>query len=79
MSIKENSLLTDGDAVDLPVPGQPSTFGIFKRAEALWNSETLRKHERRVIRVHLGADVDRGLAALERAIKTALISGLSVK
>ena len=61
-----------GDAADLAVPGQPYTFGIFKRAEALGDLEALRKHERRVIRIHLGADVGKGLAALDQAIKTAL-------
>jgi transaldolase / glucose-6-phosphate isomerase len=53
--------LTADDTADLPVPGQPYTFGIFKRAEALGDLEALRKHERRVIRIHLGADVGRGL------------------
>ncbi|HLZ33296.1 MAG TPA: bifunctional transaldolase/phosoglucose isomerase [Nitrospira sp.] len=71
--------LTADDAVDLPVPGQPYTFGIFKRAEALGDLEALRKHQRRVIRIHLGADVGRGLAALTRAIDTALLDRLSVK
>ena len=64
--------LTSDDAGDLPVPGQPYTFGIFKRAEALGDLEALRKHQRRVIRIHLGADVGKGLAALEQAIKAAL-------
>jgi hypothetical protein len=41
--------------------------------------EALRKHQRRVIRIHLGADVGQGLAALTRAIDTALHDGLSVK
>ena len=36
--------LTADDAADLPVPGQPYTFGIFKRAEALGDLEALRKH-----------------------------------
>jgi hypothetical protein len=34
--------------------------------------EALRKHQRRVIRIHLGADVGKGLAALDLAIKAAL-------
>jgi len=71
--------LTADDAVDLPVPGQPYTFGIFKRAEALGDLEALRKHHRRVIRIHLGADVARGLAALTRAIDTALLDRVPVK
>jgi transaldolase/glucose-6-phosphate isomerase len=64
--------LTSDDAGDLPLPGQPYTFGIFKRAEALGDLEALHKHHRQAIRIHLGADVGKGLAALERAIKGAL-------
>jgi len=64
--------LTSDDAGDLPVPGQPYTFGIFKRAEALGDLEALHKHQRRAMRIHLGADVGKGLAALEQAIKAAL-------
>lgn len=41
--------------------------------------EALRKHQRHVIRIHLGANVGQGLAALTRAIDTALHDGLSVK
>jgi len=39
--------------------------------------EALRKHGRRVMRVHLGADVRQGLAALEQAIQSALASSSS--
>ena len=43
------------------------------------NLEGLRTHQHCAIRIHFGADVDRGLAALTRAIETALLDGLSVK
>jgi hypothetical protein len=52
---------------------------IFKRAEALGDLEALRKHERRVIRIHLGADIGRGLAALGRAIEAVLSDQVLVK
>jgi transaldolase/glucose-6-phosphate isomerase len=64
--------LTSDDAADLAVPGQPYTFGIFKRAEALGDLEALHRHQRRAIRIHLGADVGKGLAALAQSIKAAL-------
>jgi hypothetical protein len=64
--------LTADDTADLPVPDQPYTFGIFKQAEAQGDLQALRKHERRVIRIHLGSDIGLGLAALERAIGAAL-------
>jgi hypothetical protein len=41
--------------------------------------EALRKHERRVIRIHLGADVGQGLAAMGRAIEAALSDQVLVK
>jgi hypothetical protein len=59
--------LTADDVEDAPVPGEPYSFGIFKRAQALGDLEALRRHRRRAIRVHLGDDVAHGLNALERA------------
>ncbi|HKV43161.1 MAG TPA: transaldolase, partial [bacterium] len=67
--------LTADDLVDAPVPGAPYTFGIFKRAQALGDLEALRKHGRRVIRIHLGGDVRGGLGALEDAVASA-VAGL---
>jgi hypothetical protein len=64
-------LLTVDDGEDLPVPGSPYTFGIFRRAQALGDLEALRRHGRRVIRIHLGSDVRQGLRDLERAVATA--------
>jgi hypothetical protein len=63
--------LTADDAEDVPLPGQPYSFGTLKRAQALGDLQSLRKHERRVVRIHLGPDVQQGLAALEKAIKQA--------
>jgi transaldolase/glucose-6-phosphate isomerase len=64
--------LTADDAEDTAVPEQPYTFGVFKRAQALGDLEALRKHERRVMRIHMGADVSQGLIALKEAVETAL-------
>ncbi len=64
--------LTCDDLEDLPVPGKPYTFGIFQNAQALGDLEALRRHERRVLRVHLGTDVPRGLARLLQAVTMAL-------
>jgi glucose-6-phosphate isomerase len=63
--------LTVDDQEDVPVPGSPYTFGIFRRAQALGDLEALRRHGRRVIRIHLGSDVRQGLRDLERAVATA--------
>ena len=64
--------LTADDAQDVPVPGAPYTFGVFKRAQALGDLEALRKHGRRVLRIHLGRDVRQGLRDLEDAVAVAL-------
>src|SRR6266404_2238152 len=65
--------ITCDDAVDLPVPGQKYAFGIVKAAEARGDFEVLAERGRRALRVHLGADVDEGLAIFAAAMKTALV------
>ena len=64
--------LTCDDPEDLALPGKPYSFGIFKNAQALGDLEALRRHGRRVMRVHLGTDVFRGLAQLQQAVTMAL-------
>jgi transaldolase/glucose-6-phosphate isomerase len=64
--------ITADDAQDLAVPGQKYTFGIVKAAQARGDLEVLKERGRRALRVHLGADVDAGLAKLAGAIKSAL-------
>jgi transaldolase/glucose-6-phosphate isomerase len=64
--------LTADDQQDASIPGEPFTFGDFRRAQAIGDLETLRKRHRRVVRVHLGADVARGLGALAHAVEAAL-------
>jgi transaldolase / glucose-6-phosphate isomerase len=64
--------VTCDDASDLGVPGQKYTFGIVKAAQARGDFQVLADRKRRALRVHLGADVDAGLAALAKAITQAL-------
>jgi glucose-6-phosphate isomerase len=66
--------LTADDVEDVPIPGVPYTFGIFKRAEAMGDLEALKKHGRRAGRIHLGSDLSRGLAVLTEDLKSALQS-----
>lgn len=61
--------LTADNSADAQVPGQPYTFGALTRAQALGDLEALRKHGRRVMRVHLGADISGGLQALGKALQ----------
>ncbi len=64
--------VTSDDAEDLAIPDEPYSFGVLKAAQALGDLQSLTAKGRRVIRVHLGADVSQGLARLEQAIESAL-------
>ena len=64
--------ITSDDAQDLPIPGEPHTFGVLKAAQALGDFVCLGKRDRRAMRVHLGADVNAGLAKLREAWAKAL-------
>ena len=66
--------LTAEDARDVPIPGAPYTFGVFKRAQALGDLEALEKHGRRVGHIDFGKDINQGLAALKGALESALKS-----
>ena len=55
--------ITCDHAKDLPVPGHDYTFGVVEAAQARGDFEVLAERERRVLRVHLGGDVQ---ASLER-------------
>ena len=46
-------LVDEGRSVDLPIPGQPSTFGTLIDAQALGDLRSLRRRGRRVARVTL--------------------------
>ena len=54
---------------DLPVPGQKYTFGVVKAAQARGDFQVLAERGRRALRVHLGEDVDAGLAAIREAVE----------
>jgi transaldolase/glucose-6-phosphate isomerase len=64
--------ITSDDAQDLPIPGEPYTFGVLKAAQALGDFVCLGKRNRRAIRVHLGADVEAGLKKLQAAVEKVL-------
>lgn len=60
--------LVADDPLDAPVHGQPYTFAVLKAAQAQGDWAVLRERGRRALAVHLGADVDKGLAALARLL-----------
>ena len=64
--------ITCDDAVDVAIPDQKFTFGIVKAAQARGDFAVLAERGRRALRVHLGADVAAGLAALLSAVREAV-------
>ncbi len=64
--------LTADNEDDRPVPGWPYTFGMLVEGQAAGDFAALERHGLPILRVHLGADPDAGLAALERAFDAAL-------
>jgi glucose-6-phosphate isomerase len=54
------------DEGELPIPGEKYGFGLLRAAQAAGDFEVLERRGRRVLRIHLGSDVDAGLARLAR-------------
>jgi transaldolase / glucose-6-phosphate isomerase len=61
--------ITCDDAEDLAVPNQKYTFGTVKAAQARGDFAVLAERERRVLRVHLSANVGADLAKISAVIK----------
>ena len=55
-----------------PIPEWPYTFGQLIDAQADGDYAAIGAHEIPIMRIHLGADPDAGLASLERAVDAAL-------
>ncbi len=64
--------LTADHPADRAIPGWPYTFGQLIDAQAAGDFAALEAHDLPILRVHLGADPEAGLAALERALAEAL-------
>ncbi|WP_426058150.1 bifunctional transaldolase/phosoglucose isomerase [Hymenobacter sp. B1770] len=62
---------TDDNPNDLALPGRSYTFGTFKNAQALGDLEALHSYNRRTLRVHLGADAEKGLRTMLAALPQA--------
>lgn len=59
------------DHADVPIPGEPYTFGVLKQAQALGDLQSLQAHGRRVIRIDLGGDITQGLSEVRQATDAA--------
>ena len=63
--------ITCEDARDLRIPGRPYSFGQVKAAQAMGDGGVLAERERRLLRVHLGRDVEAGLSILQGMVERA--------
>jgi hypothetical protein len=64
--------LTADHPDDLEIPGWPYTFGQLIDAQATGDFAAIESHRLPILQIHLGADPDAGLAALEAALDAAL-------
>ena len=65
--------ITSDDVHDVAIPDKRFSFGILKSAQATGDFMALSSRQRRLLRVHLPADVPAGLAQLKQAIDTVMI------
>lgn len=54
---------------DIPIPGEKFTFGTLQRAQAQGDFKSLVSKGRRVIRIHLGSDIEKGLRQIQIILK----------
>jgi hypothetical protein len=57
---------------DVPIPGQPYTFGVLQAAQAAGDFEALAGRGRKIVRLHLTQGADDGLPVVARMISDAL-------
>ncbi len=69
--------LTSDHPDDRRIPGSPYTFGQLIDGQAAGDFAAIERHGLPILRVHLGADPDAGLAALEQSLATALATSSS--
>jgi transaldolase/glucose-6-phosphate isomerase len=67
--------ITADDREDVPIPGEPFSFGVLKQAQALGDFWSLANRGRRAIRVHLGENAMAGLSRLLEIVRTAFPIG----
>jgi hypothetical protein len=64
--------ITSDHPADRRIPDWPYTFGRLIDAQAAGDFGAIESHDLPILRVHLGRDIDAGMAALERAVAAAL-------
>ena len=64
--------VTADQKADLDIPDEPYSFGTLAAAQALGDLKSLSTRNRRVIRIHLGCDVEAGIRRIQKAVEEAL-------
>ncbi len=62
-------LFTADSNIDLPIPDEQYGFATLQRAQALGDFRSLNNHNCRVVRIHLGNNIENGLKFLAEKIK----------
>lgn len=57
------------DTRDIVIPEKPYTFEVLKQSQAVGDFESLLKHKRRVIKIDLGKDIEKGFKDLYKILK----------
>ena len=64
--------LTADDGADVAIPDFPCGFATLVKAQALGDFQSLASRKRRAVSLHLGPDVEKGLAALHALVHEAI-------
>ena len=65
--------ITAGEGEDVMIPGEPYSFGTLAAAQALGDMKSLTTRNRRVLRIHVGLDVENGVKRIQKAVERALL------
>jgi transaldolase/glucose-6-phosphate isomerase len=55
--------------VDLPIPGEPHSFGVMIAAQAPGDLHSLHSRKRRALRIHITGDIEAGLKRVLEAMR----------
>lgn len=64
-------LFTTQEHEDLPIPGEPYTFGVLKQAQALGDVQAMQQRGRRILRIHIRGNPEVAMRRLTNAIDEA--------
>ena len=68
-------LLTAEDGHKPAQPGNGYDFSTLRQAQALGDFQALQKHGRRILRLHLGDDINRGILRFRELLQASLNFG----